>query len=281
VADRTASPVPAVATPWALSWPRVTAAAIRSRTSRPSLLLVRFATAGLMNIIEAAGFALLVRTFGTLAGWTADQVLVLFGLAFGGEGICRTVAYRLDTKEFSALVRDGTFDQILTRPAPPLGWLIASSVEPRYLGRAVTGFALLAWASGRAGIHWGPAEVGVVALATICCAAVMVAAFVAGAAVTLRTVDGTDALNAFTYGGIYLASFPMEVHGAAVRAVFTWILPFGLTIYVPALVLLHKPGVAGLEPALLASTPAVTAVTCALAWLAWRAGVRRYLGTGS
>jgi len=266
---------------WLLSWPRVTAAAIRSRTSRPSLLLVRFATAGLMNLIEAVGIALLVNSFGSLAGWTAPEVMVLFGLALAGEGLARTVAYRLDVKEFSTLVRDGTFDQILTRPAPPLAWLLASSIEPRYLGRTATGAAMLAWAGGRAGIAWGPAEVGVAALATACCAAVMTAGFVVGAAVTLRTVEGTEVINAITYGGIYLASFPMEVHGAAVRAVFTWVLPFGLTVYVPALVLLGMPGAAGLGPALLAATPVAAAAVCAAAWLAWRAGVRTYLGTGS
>jgi ABC-2 type transport system permease protein len=264
-----------------VSWPRVTAAAVRSRTSQPYLLAARFATAGLMNLVEAAGFALLVGTFGTLAGWTGAEILVLFGLAFAAEGIARAVAYRLDVKEFSVLVREGTFDQILTRPAPPLAWVIASSVEPRYLGRCVTGLVLTAWAAGRAGVTWGPAEIGVVALATACGAAVMVATFVVGAALTLRTIDGNEAVNAFTYGGMYLASFPMEVHGAAIRTVFTWVLPFGLTVYVPALVLLGKRGVAGLEPALLAATPVVTVVVCFLAWLCWRAGVRGYLGTGS
>jgi ABC-2 type transport system permease protein len=109
----------------------------------------------------------------------------------------------------------------------------------------------------------------------------MVAGFVVGAALTLRTVDGNEAVNAFTYAGTYLASFPMEVHGAAIRAVFTWVVPFGLTIYVPALTLLGKPGVAGLGPAMLAATPVATAAVCALSCLAWRAGVRRYLGTGS
>jgi ABC-2 type transport system permease protein len=80
---------------------------------------------------------------------------------------------------------------------------------------------------------------------------------------------------------VYLASFPMEVHASAVRLVFTWVLPFGLTVYVPALVLLDKPGIAGLAPAMLAATPALTVLVCALAWLGWRAGVRSYLGTGS
>jgi ABC-type uncharacterized transport system permease subunit len=37
------------------------------------------------------------------------------------------------------------------------------------------------------------------------------------------------------YGGQYVASYPMQIYGSALRFLFTWLVPLGLAIYVPAL----------------------------------------------
>ena len=259
----------------------IAAAATRVQARRPAQLVVRFLTSGLVQVAEAAGFALLADRFSGLAGWSAPQVVLLYGLGTAGQGVALALGERLHPGDFSELVRRGTFDQVLARPVAPLGWIVASGLDLRFLGRALTALAMLAWAVPLAGVAWTPGNLAVVGLSVACCAAVMLAVLVLGAAVTLRTVEGSELVNAFTYGGVFLTSLPMELYGSALRFVFTWVVPFGLAVYVPALVLLGRAGPPGLAAGLVWVTPAATAALLALAGLGWRLGVRGYLGTGS
>lgn len=263
------------------AWLRLIATAIRSRTSSSRALLIRSLSSVLISTAEGIGFALLVDSFGTLAGWSAPEIVLMYGLGIIGQGLAQLACNTLEPANFTPLVREGTFDQVLVRPAPALGWLIATAIDPRYLSRVAAGVGLVAWGAHRSGVTWTPAAIAIAALAACCCALVIVATFTIGAAISLRTVESSEMIHALTFGGTYLTSFPMEIYGSALRLVFTWVLPFALAVYVPAVALLGRTGPPGLSPALLAVTPAVTLAFCAVAWLSWRTGVRHYLGTGS
>lgn len=257
------------------------AASVRVQAERPGVFVARTLTSGLMQLAEIAGFVLLIDRFAELAGWTGPEVGVLFGLGATAQGIAQGVGRQLDPGDFSELVRRGRFDQVLLRPVRPLAWLLASTFDLRYLGRGLTGVVILAWAADRAGVVWTAPNLGLAAGSVACCAGILLSVFVLGAALTLRTIEGTELLNVLTFGGVSLTSFPMEIYGPVLRFVFTWVLPFALAVYVPALVLLGRAGTPGLSRALLLVTPFATVALAAAAALGWRAGIRRYLGTGS
>jgi ABC-2 type transport system permease protein len=73
----------------------------------------------------------------------------------------------------------------------------------------------------------------------------------------------------------------MQIYGSALRLVFVWVVPVALAIYVPALVLLGRQGPPGLPAWLAWLTVPVSAGFLALGGLAWRSGVRHYVGAGS
>ena len=103
----------------------------------------------------------------------------------------------------------------------------------------------------------------------------------ADAGFTFVTVQGSEAVNVLIYGGQYLASYPMHIYGSALRFLFVWLVPIGLAIYVPTHGVLGRERPPGL-PAWLAWLAApVAAAFLAAGGLAWRAGIRHYVGTGS
>jgi ABC-2 type transport system permease protein len=209
------------------------------------------------------------------------EVLLLFGLAFSGQGLALVFGDTLEADEVSRLVRRGTFDQVLTRPVSPLGWVVASYVDTRFLGRLLAGTATVLWAADRAGVAWTAGRAGLAVLAVAGAAAIVFGVLLAAAGFTFVTVQGSEAVNVLIYGGQYLASYPMQIYGSALRFVFVWLVPFGLAIYVPALGILGRQGPSGL-PAWLAWLTAPAAGTfLAAGGLAWRAGIRHYVGTGS
>jgi ABC-2 type transport system permease protein len=256
-------------------------ASLRANVQRPATLAGRGLGTSLISLVEALGMVLLLDRFGSIGGWRAPEVVLLLGLGSCGQALALAIGSRLEPDNISLLLRMGTFDQVLTRPMSPLGWVVSSYLEIRQLGKLLAGVGMLAWAGHRAGVDWTLTHLAVAVLAVACCAVVVFAILVAGAALTFYTVQGSEAVNVALFGGPYLSGYPMEIYGSATRFVFTWVLPFGLTIYVPTLTLLGRAGPPGLEAGLLWMTPLGTAWVASLAGIAWHRAIRHYVGTGS
>jgi ABC-2 type transport system permease protein len=132
-------------------------------------------------------------------------------------------------------------------------------------------------------------EVTRLVAAVVSGAVIFFATFVLGGAWVFVTVDGSEVVNAFTYGGTTMACVPLDVYTAPVRRAATWVFPLAFVNYVPALAILHRQDTAGILPSgmdpdgLLAwgLVPTVAVAFLGVATLAWRAGLRRYQGTGS
>jgi ABC-2 type transport system permease protein len=260
---------------------RLAAASVRATARRPAHLAARTVAAALIVAIEVAWILLLLDRFGSIGGWRPAEVVLLFGLGFAGQGLALVFGDTLEADKVSELVRRGTFDQVLTRPASPLGWVVASYVDTRFVGRMLAGVGTVVWAADRAGVAWTPGRAGLAVLAVASAATVIFAVLLAAAGFTFVTVQASEAVNVLIYGGQYLASYPMQIYGSALRFVFVWVVPIGLAIYVPALGILGRQGPPGLPGWLAWLSAPVAAAFLALGGLAWRAGIRHYVGTGS
>jgi ABC-2 type transport system permease protein len=260
---------------------RLAAASVRATARRPVYLVARTLAAALIVAIEVAGVVLMLDSFGSIGGWRPAEVVLLFGLAFTAQGLVMVFGDTLEADKMSELVRRGTFDQVLTRPASPLGWVVASYVDTRFLGRMLAGAATVVWATDRAGVAWTPGRALLAVLAVTCAAAIIFGVLMASAGFTFVTVQASEAVNVLIFGGQYLASYPMQIYGSALRFVFVWVIPLGLAIYVPALGILGRQGPPGLPGWLAWLAAPVAAAFMALGGLAWRAGIRHYVGTGS
>ena len=254
---------------------RLAAASVRATARRPVYLAARTLAAALIVAIEVAGVVLMLDRFGSIGGWRPAEVVLLFGLAFTAQGLAMVFGDTLEADKMSELVRRGTFDQVLTRPASPLGWVVASYVDTRFLGRMLAGAATVVWATDRAGVAWTPGRALLAVLAVTCAAAIIFGVLMASAGFTFVTVQASEAVNVLIFGGQYLASYPMQIYGSALRFVL------GLAIYVPALGILGRQGPPGLPGWLAWLAAPVAAAFMALGGLAWRAGIRHYVGTGS
>jgi viologen exporter family transport system permease protein len=242
---------------------------------------MRTLAAALIVVFEVAGVVLLVDRFGAIGGWRPAEVVLLFGLAFAGQGLALLFGDTLEADKVSQLVRRGTFDQVLTRPVSPLGWVLASYVDTRFVGRLLAGAGTVVWAADRAGVAWTLGRAGLAALAVVCAATIVFAVLLAAAGFTFVTVQGSEAVNVLVYGGQYLASYPMQIYGPPLRFLFVWLVPFGLAIYVPALGVLGRQGPPGLPTWLAWLAAPAAGAFLAGGGLAWRAGIRHYVGTGS
>ncbi|WP_405736475.1 ABC transporter permease [Streptomyces sp. NBC_00028] len=214
-----------------------------------------------------------------LGGYTLPEIAFLYGLssvAFGLADLCLGSMERLGRR-----VRDGTLDTLLVRPAPVLAQMAADQFGLRRLGRVTQGTMVLVYALATVDIDWTALKLLLMPVMILSGAGIFAAVFVAGAAFQFVAQDASEVQNAFTYGGTTLLQYPPTVFATELVRGVTFVLPLSFVNWLPATYVLGRPIPLGLPQWVAFLSPLVAAGCCALAGLAWRAGLRSYRSTGS
>ena len=120
-----------------------------------------------------------------------------------------------------------------------------------------------------------------VAVMLVAGAAIFAAVWIALATVAFWIVDSIEFVNAFTYGGNFLAQYPVNIFGPWLRRLILFVVPVSFVSYFPALYVLDKEDPLGLPQALQFVSPLVAVATCLAAGLLWRNAVRHYRSVGA
>jgi ABC-2 type transport system permease protein len=245
---------------------------------RVSFLLAWFGSA-LATVIEFGAILVLFSRVPRIAGWSLWEVALLYALAETSFSTAEFLASALD--DFQRRISEGTFDRVLTRPLGAFFQVLAEDLALRRLGRVLQGGAVLLLATHNAPINWSPDKLVVLVAALGSGIAIFFGIFVLSAAFCFWTVEGKEATHVFSYGGVTLADYPLDIYADWLRRFATFGLPLGFVSYYPALYLLERVDPLGLPDWTRLLSPVAALVLCALAWAAWSLGVRHYQSTGS
>lgn len=233
----------------------------------------------LISFIDFLAIVVLFSHLPRLAGWSLAEVAFFYGTANLAFAFCDLVVGHLDV--FPRMIRDGSFDLMLIHPAGSLFQVVASNLALRRLGKALQAAAILAFALSRLHVLWTAARmtmlVGMIATGTVIYASI----WIIGMTITFWTVEAREVTNAFTYGGSYLASYPINLFGGWLRRLLAFVIPMAFVSYFPGLFVLNRPDPLGLPGILRFCTLPVAVALAFLAGRAWGFGVRHYQSTGS
>ncbi|WP_445954654.1 ABC transporter permease [Streptomyces sp. LNU-CPARS28] len=229
--------------------------------------------------LDFAAILLMFSQVDELGGYRLPEVAFLYGAASCAFGLADLSIGSMD--RLGRRVRDGTLDTLLVRPAPVLAQVAADQFALRRMGRVVQGLLILGYACVALDIAWTPLKVLLVPLMLASGAGIFMAVFVAGAAFQFVAQDASEVQNAFTYGGNTLLQYPPSVFGKDLVRGATFLVPIAFVNWLPGLYVLGRPYPLGLPSWAAFTPPLVAAACCALAGLAWRAGLRSYRSTGS
>ncbi|MGW7424858.1 ABC transporter permease [Streptomyces sp. NPDC054813] len=249
-----------------------------SLTYRTSFVITMFGNLTVTGL-DFATILLMFTQVDRLGGWTMPEVAFLYGLSTTAFGFADLVFGSMDV--LGTRIRDGSFDTLLVRPAPVLAQLGADRFALRRLGRVVQGGLVLGYALSAVDVEWTAAKVLLVPVTVVSGAVIFCALFLAGATFQFVAQDAAEVQNAFTYGGTTLLQYPPTVFGRDFVRGVTFLLPLAFVNWVPAAYVLGRPYPLRLPEWTAWSPPLVAVVCCALAGLAWRAGLRSYRSTGS
>ncbi|MFD8969580.1 ABC transporter permease [Streptomyces sp. NPDC059568] len=214
-----------------------------------------------------------------LGGYSLPEVAFLYGTSATAFGLADLLLGSMD--RLGRRVRDGTLDTLLLRPVPVLAQVAADRFALRRLGRVTQGLLVLVYALVALDIDWTPVRVLMLPMMVVSGAAIFSAVFVAGAAFQFWAQDAAEVQNSFTYGGTTLLQYPPTVFAKDLVRGVTFVVPLAFVNWMPALYVLGREDPLGLPDAVAFLPPVVAGLSCALAGLAWRAGLRTYRSTGS
>jgi ABC-2 type transport system permease protein len=228
-------------------------------------------------IIHVPGLAflwLIYERIPTIHGWSLQQALFLYAMVFFTEGA--TSFFIEGIWRLSWIVHLGDLDRYLLRPAPTLVQVIGNAVGLHGIGPLVIGAILLWQALQAQAMLWTPARIGLVLL-LIASAVAIRGAIVIISNTAVFWIPGLGVTLAVAIHDIGdFAKYPLTIYALGVQALITWIIPYAFISFYPAVLIFGHPE--GQTTAWL--TPLI-ALACALGAIAFfRAGVRRYEGTG-
>ena len=214
-----------------------------------------------------------------LAGWSLREVAFLYGMANLSFSLADLTISPIETVQDQ--IRTGAFDRLLLRPASPMAQVIADQFSLRRLGKVAEAGLVFGIACAVVDIHWTAARVGLTALSVVTGAVIFSSLWVLTSCLCFWWVEGREAQNALTYGGNFLAQYPMGIYGSWLRRLLAYTVPIAFVNYFPAVRILGRHDLLGM-PSWISFVAPVVAVGATLAAAAmWRVSIRHYRSTGS
>lgn len=232
-----------------------------------------------LGIMFAAIPALVYKVNGEiLDSWTFHEVLFIYGFSLIPKGVDHLLFDNLWGMGYWVVAK-GDFDKYLTRPVNSWFYVLTEKFCVDAFGDLFVGIVLVVYS-----VLSMPAEISAnidwLRLIPVC----LVMPFAIMIYTSVKT--GTAAISFWTkrsghithmcYMTNEFASYPAKIYNSVIKTIITYILPFALTAYYPAIFILR-----GESPWSLAVTVGVSVALFLISQLVWKFGVRAYESAGS
>lgn len=229
--------------------------------------------------IEFLGVWALFDRFGSLPGWSLAEVAVLYGMVNVTFSVADATARGFDL--FGTMVKSGDFDRLLLRPRSTVLQLAGQELTLRRVGRFAQGLAVLLWGAHALDLAWTPAKLVLMGAAVAGGASMFYGLVILQATMAFWTTETLEIVNAFTYGGVFMAQYPLTIYSAWFRRFFIFVIPLACVNYFPAQAILGRRDPLGTPALFHWLAPAVGVAFLLVCLQVWQIGVRHYRSTGS
>jgi ABC-2 type transport system permease protein len=231
-----------------------------------------------VGVIEFLELYVILYNVPVFGGLNLRQAALVFALANAGFAVADLVFGQLDT--MPSYLRLGRLEVMLVRPMPLMLQLITSDFQLRRLGRVAISVLIIVVVLPGLDLEYTPSMVYLLLITPVTGAAIYGAFFAIAGGLQFFLINGPEFTSAFVYRGGYAGQLPGSVLITPLRLLFTFVFPATVTAYLPALLIMGLPGPQFLPAWLGWFAPLFAAWVWLLAWLAWRAGMRRFTGAG-
>lgn len=227
----------------------------------------------LTQLVEIIFIWIVFQNTDNLAGWTFEQMLLLYGITLLSVGIadfCFSSLYEIGPK----YIRNGEFDKILLRPVHPLISILGSTKEYTSLGYFGLGLVLTIVMMIKLSIVVTIGLIFKIVFFSI------VGAIIIGAINTIFSISSfwtyrsNEVIWSF-YKMYTFAQYPIDIYSGFIKILITVILPFAFVAYYPTMSYLR------MNQYMIYVSPIVAIILWGIAVKVWNFALNRYRSTGT
>ncbi len=222
----------------------------------------------------------MINAFRTIGTWSAYEVMLLFGLtsasyAIAGSFFNHTCSY------LPKHIRDGTFDEVLTKPVNSFIYVSAKHFSCGYFGTFLSSVGVMVFCFVKLRIHLTVLKVLLLPVVILSGGIITSAMYLICSIPAFWLVQG-EGLQRILFGDLRsLSEYPITVFGKAVQVVLTLVLPYAFVNFYPAQFFLGKNDFSVFHPVFQFLSPLVAVVLFAAAYAFWKFAINHYVSTGS
>lgn len=222
---------------------------------------------------------ILLNKFKRIGDWTTYEVLFLYALDVLSYSLAGTF-FMGPFGKLPRLIRQGTFDEVLTKPVNPFFYVICTHVSAGYTSNYVIGIAILCICFVKLGIRLTAVKLFWLILVILGAVLIQSAGFILTAVPAFWIVK-SDGLRELFYTNLTgFLQYPLGIYDKWVKVLLTFILPYAFINYYPCQYFLGKDENL-FFPWFQYLTPAVGLAVFGIAYFVWKKGLNAYQSTGS
>lgn len=222
---------------------------------------------------------ILLNKFKTIGNWTAYEVLFLYALDVLSYSLAGTF-FMGSFGNLPRLIRQGAFDEVLTKPVNPFFYIICTRVSAGYTSNYVIAIVILSICVMKLGISLTIGKIFWLILVILGATLIQSAGFILTAVPAFWIVKN-DGLQKMFYTNLTgFLQYPLGIYNKWIQVLLTFILPYAFINYYPCQYFLGK------SEHLFFSwfqylTPAVGLAVFGISYFVWKKGLNAYQSTGS
>ncbi|WP_218571221.1 ABC transporter permease [Paenibacillus oralis] len=223
---------------------------------------------------------IVINRFQTIQGWLPDQVIFLYGLNLCSYALAGFFFFSINSG-LPLMIKEGTFDEILTKPLNSFLYLSCREFNTGYLSHLILSIFVIGLAFQRLQLEL--TFVGFVYLVLV----LLGGALIQGAGLIITAVpsfwftESRGIRELLFFQAKNFIRYPLSIYHGFIQILLTLILPYAFINFYPAQYFLKKQDFGFFSPVFQFVTPIVGLVLFTLAYGFWRVGIRSYQGTGS
>lgn len=239
---------------------------------RVDLVLSLFASL-LFQLSPLATYAVIATQVPDMDGWTAPQILFLFGLWAVALGLSELFFDHV--WYVPQMVIDGQFDRLLVYPVETLPFFLITEPQLHAIGNVLTGCVMLGFAGVAAHFPWWA---WCLLPFWAACGAIIYSGTLVALSTLLIAMPGKGLDVAWLVQQSSQATrYPLSVFPKAVKWALLFVVPLGAYQYLPGLWLFHG----GSPWGGLLAPPVAALIMATIAYVTWEAALGSYESTGS
>jgi ABC-2 type transport system permease protein len=252
---------------------------VRSQLQYRASTIMQSIGAFMITAVEFLGILALFDRFGQIRGWQLPEIALFYGMISIAWAICDAMGRGFEV--MGQIIKAGDFDRVLLRPRSAVLQMLGYELTVRRVGRLAQGIAVLTYAIIALDVDWNAARVLLLVFAIAGTVCVFLGLLVMQATTSFWTTETIEAWNAFTYGGVTMAQYPLSIYRGWFRRLFMFAIPLGTANYLPGIAIIGREDPLGTPLYVQWLAPLAGPAFLGIALLLWRWGVRHYRSTGS